>query len=84
MTTWTTQDAKAKFSELLDTCVAQGAQVVTRRGQPTAVMVPMDEWTRLTQNAPPSLRDLLMQTEDRFELDLPSREAMQWRDIAPL
>ena len=77
MTTWTTQDAKAKFSELLDTCVAQGAQVVTRRGQPTAVMVPMDEWTRLTQNAPPSLRDLLMQTEDRFELDLPSREAMQ-------
>ena len=84
MTTWTAQDAKAKFSELLDICVAQGAQVVTRRGQPTAVMVPMDEWTRLTQSAPPSLRDLRMRNEDRFELDLPKREAMQWRDIAPL
>ena len=30
--TWPVQDAKARFSELLVTCVAQGPQMVTKRG----------------------------------------------------
>jgi len=29
---WPVQDAKAKFSELLDTCVAEGPQMVTHLG----------------------------------------------------
>ncbi|MFA6314000.1 MAG: type II toxin-antitoxin system Phd/YefM family antitoxin [Sterolibacterium sp.] len=32
MNTWAVQDAKARFSELLDACVSEGPQVVTRRG----------------------------------------------------
>lgn len=84
MDIWTTQDAKAKFSELLDTCVTQGAQLVTRRGQATAVLIPMSEWTRLNQTATPSLRELLSRDEERFELGLPDRAAMQWRDIEAL
>lgn len=84
MNTWTTQDAKAKFSELLDTCLAQGAQLVTRRGQATAVLVPIKDWTRLNQTAAPSLRDLLSRDQGRFELDLPDRAAMQWREIDAL
>ncbi len=35
MKNWPVQDAKARFSELLDTCVSEGPQVVTRRGTET-------------------------------------------------
>ena len=38
--TWPVQDAKARFSELLDTCIAQGPQMVTKRGAEAAVLVP--------------------------------------------
>ena len=41
MHAWPVQDAKARFSELLDACVAEGPQVVTRRGAETAVLVPI-------------------------------------------
>jgi prevent-host-death family protein len=40
MKVWSAQDAKARFSELLDTCQREGPQVVTRRGKETAVFVP--------------------------------------------
>ena len=29
---WQVQDAKARFSELIETSVAEGTQIVTRRG----------------------------------------------------
>ena len=29
---WSVQDAKSRFSELLDTTLAEGPQIVTRRG----------------------------------------------------
>lgn len=41
MQTWPVQDAKARFSEFLDACLAQGPQVVTRRGTEEAVLVPL-------------------------------------------
>src|SRR2546429_7216821 len=44
---WPVQDAKARFSELLDACVSEGPQIVTRRGQEAAVLVAVDEWRRL-------------------------------------
>ena len=47
MSSWQVQDAKARFSELLDTTIEKGPPVVTRRGVETAVLVPIDEWRRL-------------------------------------
>ena len=32
MQAWSVQDAKAKFSEFLDACLAEGPQMVTKRG----------------------------------------------------
>ena len=32
---WPVQDAKSRFSELLDTALAEGPQVVTKRGVET-------------------------------------------------
>ena len=49
--TWQVQDAKARFSELLETSLAEGPQIVTKRGVETAVLVPIDEWRRLEKRA---------------------------------
>jgi antitoxin Phd len=73
MNTWPVQDAKARFSELLDACVSEGPQVVTRRGSETAVLVPIAEWKRLRDAARPSLKELLLSASARANLALPAR-----------
>jgi antitoxin Phd len=73
MHTWPVQDAKARFSEFLDACVANGPQIVTRRGAETAVLVPIAQWQRLSSAAKPTLKELLLSNVDRFELNLPKR-----------
>jgi len=73
MKVWPVQHAKARFSELLDTCLKEGPQLVTRRGQQAAVLVPVRQWRRLAQAAKPTLQDLLLSDVDRSELQIPSR-----------
>ena len=73
MQTWPIQDAKARFSEFLDTCLTQGPQMVTKRGQEAAVLVPVDEWRRLQSAARPTLKQLLLANEARAHLPLPIR-----------
>lgn len=73
MQTWPIQDAKARFSEFLETCLAEGPQMVTKRGSEAAVLVPVDEWRRLQAAARPSLKQLLLTDEARAVLPLPSR-----------
>ena len=60
MKTWPVQDAKARFSEFLEACIADGPQMVTKRGTEAAVLVPVAEWKRLQAAARPSLKDLLL------------------------
>ena len=79
---WPVQDAKARFSELLDTCVREGAQVVSRRGADLAVLVPIAEWRRLQASAQPSLKELLLAAEGRTENLVPPRGRARRR--APL
>ena len=67
MASWQVQDAKARFSELLDATIEKGPQVVTRRGIETAVLVPIEEWNRLQRAARPGLKALLLAPEARFE-----------------
>lgn len=73
MQTWPVQDAKARFSELLNACVSEGPQVVTRRGAETAVLVPIAEWKRLSNAARPSLKALLLSDAARAVLVMPQR-----------
>ena len=47
MQTWPVHDAKARFSELLERCLTEGPQMVTKRGAEAAVLVPASEWRRL-------------------------------------
>jgi prevent-host-death family protein len=66
---WALQDAKARFSELLDIVAAEGPQTVTRRGVETAVIVPVEQWKRLTASAPRPLLDILLSPEPKADFD---------------
>jgi len=82
--TWPVQDAKARFSELLETCLADGPQMVTKRGAEAAVLVPATEWRRLKETARPSLKQLLLSDAARTELLIPRRGAARRRKVTPL
>ena len=73
MHTWAVQEAKARFSEFIETCLAEGPQMVTKRGTETAVLVPVDVWRRLQANTRPSLKQLLLADQDRVDLIIPER-----------
>jgi antitoxin Phd len=79
MKAWPVQDAKAHFSELLDACVAEGPQIVTKRGAETAVLVPIEQWRQLSLRARPSLKELLLSPEGRTDRLVPSRPAARRR-----
>src|SRR3546814_20443751 len=84
MKSWPVQDAKARFSELLAACAAQGPQMVTKRGVETAVLVPAAEWHRIQQRSRPTLKQLLLSDRDRGDLAIPSPGARQRRVAKPL
>jgi len=68
---WPVQEAKARFSELLEASVKKGPQIVTKRGVETAVLLPIAQWRQLQQTARPSLKELLLAPEPRFEGGVP-------------
>ena len=73
MKAWPVQDAKARFSELLDACVREGPQIATLRGAETALLVSIAEWKRLRDAARPSLKELLLSASARSSFPLPVR-----------
>ena len=81
---WPVQDAKARFSEFLEACIAEGPQIVTKRGVEAAVLVRVDEWHRLQTAARPSLKQLLLADEPRFAPLAKLRGQARRRRIEPL
>ncbi len=78
---WQMQDAKARFAELLDKAKSDGPQIVTRRGQETAVVVGIETWRDMEKRAKPTLKELLLAPEPRTEELVPPRIRHRWRDI---
>jgi prevent-host-death family protein len=81
MKPWPVQDAKARFSELLETCLKQGPQLVTKRGEETAVLVPIAEWRRLKGAPTRTLKELLLTDEGRGDLKMPPRGRHRRRPV---
>ena len=81
---WPVQDAKARFSEMLETCLREGPQVVTKRGADAAVLVPAADWRRLQSGAKPTLKELLLTDDARGELSVPARGGKRRRQIRAL
>ena len=73
MTEWPLQDAKNKFSAVVDAALAGDPQRVTRRGKPAVVVLAVDEYERLRhleQAAAPTFAELLLalpQDDEEFE-----------------
>ena len=72
--TWQVQDAKARFSEFLEASLAEGPQIVTKRGVEAAVLVSIDQWRRSEQARRPDLKELLLAPEARTDTLTPPRE----------
>jgi len=81
MQTWPVQDAKARFSEFLDACIAEGPQMVTKRGAEAAVLVPVEVWRRMQAASKPSLKQLLLSDTGRVDLVLPARGQARRRNV---
>ena len=78
---WKLYDAKNKFSELIEKALAQGPQVVTRRGKEVVVVLSTEEYGRL-RKAEPSLLDFFRSSPlVGVELDL-ERDKSLSRDVA--
>jgi antitoxin Phd len=81
MKTWPVQDAKARFSEMLEACRREGPQLVTKRGADAAVLVPIEEWERLKETRRPTLKELLLSENGPHDLIIPPRRG--WRRRPP-
>ncbi len=81
MKTWPVQDAKARFSEFLEACIAAGPQMVTRRGAEAAVLVPVAQWRRIESTARPSLKQLLRSDAARTMSLTPARRTARRRKL---
>lgn len=79
MKRWPVQDAKARFSQLLEECIRDGPQIVTKRGAEAAVLVPVDAWRRLQDMAQPSLKKLLLAASPRADLAVLARGRLRRR-----
>ena len=63
MDEWPLQDAKNRFSAVVDAAMAGAPQRVTRRGKPAAVVVSVEEYERLRhleKAQAPGLAELLL------------------------
>ena len=76
---WAVQSAKAKFSEFLKASVEQGPQVVTNRGEETAVLLPISEYKRLKESARPNLKEWLLSPTPKFDIPLRPRNSYSKR-----
>jgi len=73
MQTWPVQDAKSRFSELLQASLTTGPQLVTRRGIEAAVLVSAAQWHQLQANSQPSLKQVLLDSAGKGDLVLSRR-----------
>jgi antitoxin Phd len=81
---WQVQDAKARFSEMLDLCLKEGPQIITKRGEEAAVLVPMNDWKRDDERSAPDLRSFLLGHSRGPDLELPSPKRLKRRQPVEL
>lgn len=82
MSQWPVQEAKSRFSELIDQSLAEGAQVITRHGRATAVVVPYAQWLALSAKNQRDLKSVLLDPDTpRMDIIMPPRGSLKLRAI---
>lgn len=80
---WQVYDAKARFSEFLETTLKEGPQVLTRRGVEAAILVPIEEWKHLQERAKLFIPDPLLDPNAPHSIPLPpKRPVLKLRPFA--
>ena len=67
---WKAEDAKENFDAVLQASETDGPQIVTERGVPVAVLLPIELWRRMEERPKPNHKafwDLMMAPEPRTE-----------------
>lgn len=70
-TPWKLQDAKAKFSQVVENALKMGPQYVTRRGREAVVILSVKEYQKITTKKP-TLKEFLLscpKMDDDFEFE---------------
>ncbi len=81
MDSWTLQDAKNKFSQVVETPMSQRRpQLITRRGKNAAVLLSYDEYKKLVQPSKTLLEALMPDEPIGIELEI-ARDRDCGRDI---
>ena len=83
MTTWQVQQAKTRFSELIERARSEGPQTITKHGKPSAVVVSVDAFEAMTKGAKPApdFKRFLLDEGPKFdEFDI-ERDKDTGRDI---
>jgi antitoxin Phd len=75
---WSLQDAKARFSELVNRTLSEGAQIVSRHGKEVVAVIPVGEYRRLSR--PQSTLSEFLLAAPRVTLDV-DRDQSGDRDI---
>ncbi len=77
---WQLQEAKARFSALVEDTLENGPQIVTKRGIEAVVVVPYQQWLELEESGkskarqkPRTLKDWILAPGPRFDLPIPTR-----------
>jgi len=82
MHAWPIQDAKARFSEMLETSLAHGPQLVTKHGKAAAVLVPIRQWDALQTAGKRALKQVLLDRTTATDLVLPARGSLRTRKLS--
>ena len=78
MATWQLQEAKSRFSELVEQTLTNGPQTVTRRGIDAVVVISLAEFKRLKHGG---LKNVLLNAPRGEDLDI-ERSSEPVREIA--
>jgi prevent-host-death family protein len=70
---WQLQEAKQKFSQLVQRALDEGPQVVTRRGEEAVVVLSAEEFRRLT-GSKPDFKQFLLSGPDLSALEMERAE----------
>ena len=53
---WQLQEAKSKFSKVVNLAIQEGPQIITRHGEEVVVIVSMDTYRQISTNKPSLLK----------------------------
>jgi prevent-host-death family protein len=71
-------DITTPLSDLVETTLKEGPQVVTKDGVETAVLVPIDEWKRIKGAARPNIKEILLDPNGPHDLYIPPRRRLRF------